>query len=147
MSSGNKVKVVGDDNNQDTVGNRRETTTATTKSTMSHSQEEAMIRTVRIVEQFLARTDSYPFREPVDWEGLELYDYPEIVKRMMDLGTIKDTIDAGGYTCAAEVAYDVRQIWKNCMLYNAENSEFFVLAKQFSKRFEDRYRRIRSECK
>jgi hypothetical protein len=44
MSSGNKVKVVGDDNNQDTVGHRRETTTATTKATLSHSQEEAMTR-------------------------------------------------------------------------------------------------------
>lgn len=30
-----------------------------------------------------------PFRIPVDWEGMELHDYPLIVKRPMDLGTIK----------------------------------------------------------
>jgi hypothetical protein len=30
-----------------------------------------------------------PFRDVVDWEALELLDYPEIVKHPMDLGTLK----------------------------------------------------------
>lgn len=30
-----------------------------------------------------------PFKEPVDWERLELLDYPDIVKNPMDLGTLK----------------------------------------------------------
>jgi hypothetical protein len=30
-----------------------------------------------------------PFRDVVDWEALELLDYPEIVKNPMDLGTLK----------------------------------------------------------
>lgn len=32
--------------------------------------------------------DSLDFREPVDWKGLELYDYLDVIKHPMDLGTI-----------------------------------------------------------
>lgn len=34
---------------------------------------------------------SAPFKEPVDWQGLGLTDYPIIVQNPMDLGTIKVT--------------------------------------------------------
>ena len=110
------------------------------------SQQEALNRMYKIVQQFTARTDSEPFREPVNWKELQLYDYPKVIKHMMDLGTIQKKIDDNKYKYAAEVAFDLRLIWNNCMTYNAEQSEFWFLAKQYSKRFEDRYRRIRNDC-
>jgi hypothetical protein len=70
---------------------------------------------------------------------------PEIIQRMMDLGTVKRKLDRSQFHEAAEVAFDIRQVWKNCMTYNAEGSDFWLLAKAYSKRFEDRYRRIRNE--
>jgi hypothetical protein len=111
------------------------------------SSPEVMKRMAKIVNNFLARPDSGPFREPVDWRGLELYDYPTIIKKMMDLGTIKRKLDRNQYESAAAVAYDIRLVWKNCMTYNAEGSDFWHLAKSYSKRFEDQYRRIRNKCK
>ena len=37
------------------------------------------------------------FLQPVDWEGLELWDYPDIVEVPMDFGTIKKKVDEDGY--------------------------------------------------
>jgi Bromodomain len=113
---------------------------------LTNSQREALNRMYKMVQQFILMKDSVPFREPVNWKELELYDYPKIIKRMMDLGTIQNKIDNEMYANAAAIAYDMRLIWKNCMLYNAEGSDFYILARLYSKRFEDRYRRIRNEC-
>lgn len=111
----------------------------------AEGQEEALARMTKIVNAFLARPDSGPFREPVDWRGLELHDYPEIITHMMDLGTIKRKLERNQYQTAAQVAADIRLVWSNCMTYNAEESDFWLLAKGFSRRFEDRYRRIKAE--
>jgi Bromodomain len=100
----------------------------------------------KIVTSLMARPDAAPFLEPVDWRGLELWDYPSVVKRLMDLGTIKRKLDRSQYETAAQCAMDVRQVWRNCMLYNAERSDFWLLAKALSKRFEDRYRKVKAEC-
>lgn len=65
----------------------------------------------------------------------------------MDLGTVKRKLERGQYQTAAECADDIRLIWTNCMTYNADGSDFFLLAESFSRRFEDRYKKIRQECK
>ena len=94
----------------------------------------------------MTHPDTGPFREPVDWRGLELYDYPEIISKMMDLGTIQKKLERQQYNTAWEVAQDIRLVWNNCMTYNAEGSDFWALAKQHLRRFEDRFRKIRYEC-
>lgn len=55
---------------------------------------------LKIVCVFLARPESAPFREPVNWKALGLVDYPKVVKKPMDLGTIKRKIENGEYTSA-----------------------------------------------
>lgn len=108
-------------------------------------QEEALKRMTKIVNSLLARNDCAPFREPVDWRGLELYDYPQVISKMMDLGTIKRKLERGHYTTAHQVSEDVRLVWSNCMTYNSDGSDFWLLAKSYSRRFEDRYRKVKSE--
>jgi Bromodomain len=113
-----------------------------------NSQEEPLKRLAKVVNSFLARPDSGPFREPVDWRGLELWDYPQVINnKMMDLGSVKRKLERSRYATAAAAAADIRLVWKNCMTYNAEGSDFWLLAKAFSKRFEDRYRKVKAECK
>jgi len=102
---------------------------------------------VKIVNSFLARDDVAPFSDLVVWRGMELYDYPEIIEKMMDLGTIKRRLERGQYTTAHEVGEDIRLVFTNCMTYNADGSDFWLLAKGFLRRFEDRYRKVRYECK
>ena len=80
-----------------------------------------------------------PFRAPVDWKALGLYDYPQIIKKPMDLGTIKKNVTARKYTSIAEVAEDVRLVWTNCMTYNADGSDFFMLAKSLNKKWDEKF--------
>jgi len=108
-------------------------------------QPDAIKRMTKILNALWNRSDSAPFREPVDWRGLELYDYPKVIKKMMDLGTIKRRLERNQYDTAHQVAEDTRLVWHNCMTYNADGSDFWLLAKSYSRRFEDRYRKVKSE--
>ena len=112
--------------------------------TMS-SQEEPLKRMSKLVNSLMAKPDAAPFREPVDWRGLELFDYPKLVSKMMDLGTVKRKLERKQYATAHECAQDIRLIWTNCLTYNADGSDFWLLAKNFSRRFEDRYKKLKSE--
>ena len=86
---------------------------------------------------------SYEFREPVAWKELGLTDYPEIIKKPMDLGTIKKKMETKQYSNIEDIANDVRQVWQNCMLYNRDGSEYYHLAEQFSVGFENAYATLR----
>lgn len=110
------------------------------------SQIAPLKKMSKMVNDFINRPDSGPFREPVDWRGLELHDYPKIITKMMDLGTIKRRLDRKQYYSAHQCAKDIKLVWTNCMTYNADGSDFWLLAKSFARRFDDRYRAIRKEC-
>mmetsp|Transcript_21169 Transcript_21169/g.38204 ORF Transcript_21169/g.38204 Transcript_21169/m.38204 type:complete len:249 (-) Transcript_21169:261-1007(-) len=107
--------------------------------------EDALRRMAKLVNNLMSRGDCGPFREPVDWRDLGLWDYPKVIKKMMDLGTVKRKLERTKYTTAAECAEDIRLIWDNCKTYNADGSDFYLLADSFSRRFEDRYRKIQAE--
>ena len=64
---------------------------------------------------------------------------------MMDLGTIKKKLEKGKYNSASDAATDVRLVWKNCMTYNADGSDFYKLADSYNKRFEERYQKLIDE--
>jgi hypothetical protein len=96
----------------------------------------------RLLRTFMRMEECAPFLERVDWEVLELWDYPDIVEVPMDLGTVKQKMgDSTGdvYKTVDEAADDVRQVWKNCLLYNAEGSDFYRLAQRLSAKFEDQF--------
>lgn len=87
------------------------------------AKKEGFHELYKIVCSIISRQESLVFREPVDWKYLGLVDYPDIVKRPMDLGTIKAKIETEKYDSIEEIAQDVRLVWSNCMLYNRDGSE------------------------
>ncbi len=46
----------------------------------------------------------------------------------MDLGLVKKKLNEGKYKTIHDAADDIRLIWKNCMAYNADGSDFYNLA-------------------
>ena len=74
--------------------------------------------------------DSVDFRIPVNWEGISyltniaygLLDYPTIVKKPMDLGTIQSKLNNGQYLYVEDMIDDIQLIWDNCKLYNSPGS-------------------------
>ncbi len=71
------------------------------------------------------------FLEPVDWKGLGLTNYLEVVKNPMDLGTVASKLSL--YDSIDAFWNDVDLIWANCMKYNADGSEVFVMAENMRK--------------
>jgi hypothetical protein len=77
------------------------------------------------------------FLEPVDWESLGLTDYLTVVKKPMDLNTVKNKLADGGYSSKEECSDDIRLIWSNAMLYNVPGGNicyYFILSLIFDHR-------------
>ncbi|KAL7534602.1 hypothetical protein ACHAXR_005983 [Thalassiosira sp. AJA248-18] len=96
----------------------------------------------KLVSQFYAKADAEPFREPVDWQSLGLFDYPQVIKKPMDLGLVKKKVNEGKYKSIHDASDDVRLIWKNCMTYNADGSDFYNLAQTMAKKFEEKFEKL-----
>lgn len=60
----------------------------------------------------------------------------------MDLGTIKKNIVDRKYKTLQEAAEDVRLVWMNCMTYNADGSDFFILAQNLNKKWQEKYKKL-----
>jgi hypothetical protein len=59
------------------------------KLTSSTKISKEELRRLKIVINCLCESnDSFDFREPVDWKGMGLTDYPAIIKHPMDLNTV-----------------------------------------------------------
>ena len=61
---------------------------------------------------------SWPFQQPVDTIKLNLPDYHKIIKKPMDLGTIKKRLENNFYWKAQEAMDDFQTMFDNCYIYN-----------------------------
>jgi hypothetical protein len=93
----------------------------------------------QILKYLLQQQISEAFAQPVDWEFYGLTDYPEIIKKPMDLGTIQGRLDQSKYPNADKFAADVRLVWRNAMTYNRPDSEIYRNAEKLGKMFEKRF--------
>ena len=89
---------------------------------------EESTKMTKLVDALMGESDSLEFRQPVDWKGLGLEDYPIVIKKPMDLTTIKNKLKKGKYSAAAEVIQDIELIWENCKTYNMADSPIYKLA-------------------
>ncbi|XP_065853754.1 transcription factor GTE1-like isoform X2 [Euphorbia lathyris] len=83
-----------------------------------------------------------PFIEPVDVVGLGLHDYYKVIENPMDLGTIKNKLEAKsgtGYRNVREIYADVRLVFKNAMKYNDERDDVHIMAKKLLEKFEEKW--------
>ena len=102
---------------------------------------EGLAAMTTIIDMLMRRPDSVDFREPLDWRGLGLRDYPKVIKKPMDLATVK--LNIKGYRTMNDCADDIRLIWSNCKKYNGEGSEYYSLADRFSTLFQELFNKAR----
>lgn len=98
-----------------------------------------------ILRQITSHKWAWPFMNPVDVEGLQLHDYYDVIKKPMDLGTIRNRMDAkdgSGYKHVQEICDDVRLVFSNAMTYNQEGTDVHVMAKTLSEKFEDKWKTV-----
>ncbi|XP_059677985.1 bromodomain testis-specific protein [Gavia stellata] len=78
---------------------------------------------------------SWPFHQPVDAAALNLPDYYSIIKKPMDLSTIKKRLEHNYYTKAAECIEDFKMMFLNCYIYNKPGDDIVFMAQELEKVF------------
>ncbi|KAI7741734.1 hypothetical protein M8C21_005377, partial [Ambrosia artemisiifolia] len=90
----------------------------------------------KILGKLMKDKNGWVFNKPVDVAGLKLYDYYNVIKQPMDLGTIKGKIGKNEYKSPREFAEDVRLTFENAMVYNGKGSSVFGMAERLLVMFE-----------
>ncbi|KAK4189745.1 hypothetical protein QBC35DRAFT_492267 [Podospora australis] len=80
-----------------------------------------------------------PFKDPVDPARDGVPDYFDVVKKPMDLITIKAKMDAREYGDEQEFLADMNQIFTNCYSYWKEKDPMWAACEKLQKSFEDKY--------
>jgi hypothetical protein len=88
---------------------------------------------------------AWPFYKPVDAKMLGLHDYHDIIKKPMDLGTVKRKMDEREYKTAVEFEADVRLIFTNCYKYNPPDHDVVKMGRKLQDVFEMRFANIPDE--
>ena len=101
------------------------------------------------LKNFIAKLEKQPdsvlFLEPVDWKSLQLYDYPTIIKKPMDLSTVKKNMSKNKYKTLDSFLGDIDLIWKNCKTYNQVESPIYDQAVTMEKFFNKIAAELRQE--
>ena len=72
--------------------------------------------------------ESIPFRQPVDPGALGIPDYFDIIRKPMDLSTIKRKLDTGEFKDPWEYVEDVWLMFDNAWIYNRKTSKVYKFA-------------------
>lgn len=98
----------------------------------------------KIIEELMKHEFSEPFLRPVDPVALKIPDYLLIIKKPMDLGTIKQNLENDRYSSIKEFSDDTRLIWQNAMSYNHPKSGIYKMAQTLSIVFEEKLPKVLS---
>lgn len=79
------------------------------------------------------------FNSPVDPVELGLPDYFEVIKKPMDLGTIRKKLENGIYHSLEDFEGHVHLTFDNAMMYNPEGSVVYNMAKEMKDKFTQDY--------
>ncbi|PWA78727.1 bromodomain, NET domain protein [Artemisia annua] len=107
--------------------------------------EEMLKKCKQVLTKLMKHKMSWVFKAPVDVVGLGLHDYHQIIKRPMDLGTVKSNLSKGFYSNVGDFAADVRLVFENAMLYNPRTDDVHGMADQMLRIFEDLFRPIQAK--
>lgn len=98
-----------------------------------------------LLTKLMKHKHGWVFNLPVDAEALGLHDYHAIIKRPMDLGTVKSKLEKNLYNSPASFAEDVKLTFSNAMTYNPKGHDVHKMAEQLLQLFEERWKAIYEE--
>lgn len=102
---------------------------------------------VNILKVLMAHPSGWPFLVPVDPIQYNIPDYFTIIRKPMDLGTVKAKLDGNVYFDVDEFAADVRLTFANAMKYNPPNNDFHLMAKRLDNIFNQRWKLLEGKWK
>ena len=98
-----------------------------------------------IVSRLTKHPASVDFLAPVDYVALGLLDYPNVITRPMDLGTVSLKLEARVYNSLHSLMNDLNLIWDNCKTYNEASSIIVKRAEKLEKLTRKWYAKLGGE--
>ncbi|CAI5745724.1 unnamed protein product [Peronospora destructor] len=98
-----------------------------------------------ILKGMMEHKFGWVFNTPVDPVALNIPNYFKIIRKPMDLGTVKKKLEIGIYKHTEEFAFDVRTTFQNAMQYNSEDQDVYSLAKDMLSDFNGAMRKLAAE--
>ena len=86
-----------------------------------------MMQCYNILVQLKKHKSAYPFLQPVNPQVDGAYNYLDIIKEPMDLGTVEENLKKGEYQTASQFHADINKIWMNSYAYNEKTSPLYKL--------------------
>ncbi|GFN74631.1 Creb-binding protein, partial [Plakobranchus ocellatus] len=119
------------------ASNNASTGTAKLRLKKVFNPDELRQAMMPIIEKLLKQEpEALAFKNPVDPVALNIPDYFDIVKKPMDLSTIKRKLDSGQYTEPWQIVDDIWLMFSNAWLYNKKTSRVYKYASKLSEVFE-----------
>ncbi|KAG5648164.1 hypothetical protein DXG03_006118 [Asterophora parasitica] len=87
-------------------------------------------------------TFASPFYEPVDWVKLDIPTYPRLVKKPMDLSTIRKKLDANVYTSAHKFFDDFKLMIRNCFIFNPAGTPVNQAGIELQRVFDEKWKQL-----
>ncbi|OCH96602.1 Bromodomain-containing protein [Obba rivulosa] len=85
---------------------------------------------------------AHPFYEPVDWVKLDIPSYPKVIKRPMDLSTMKKKLTNGEYSTAQAFYDDFKLMVRNCMTFNPAKNPVHEAGVALDRLFEEKWHQL-----
>eukprot|EP00285_Hemiselmis_virescens_P018245 CAMPEP_0173391220 /NCGR_PEP_ID=MMETSP1356-20130122/17859_1 /TAXON_ID=77927 ORGANISM="Hemiselmis virescens, Strain PCC157" /NCGR_SAMPLE_ID=MMETSP1356 /ASSEMBLY_ACC=CAM_ASM_000847 /LENGTH=122 /DNA_ID=CAMNT_0014348797 /DNA_START=44 /DNA_END=409 /DNA_ORIENTATION=- len=105
---------------------------------MSGKQEWAK-KCLAVLKAVKQHKHGWIFGEPVDPIKLQIPDYFDVIKRPMDLGTVKANMDSNKITTPEQFRDDVLVTFQNAMKYNPPTHDVHIMAKTLMELFHSKW--------
>ncbi|KIW93514.1 uncharacterized protein Z519_06119 [Cladophialophora bantiana CBS 173.52] len=119
-----------------------ETSTAVTEDGDDSVTPARLAHMKKVISNLKKSNASGPFRLPVDYVGLNIPTYPEVIKHPMDLGTIDQRLKRNEYTSVATFVADFELIVKNCFTFNGPDHGVSQQARKMKASFDGQMRNL-----
>jgi E1A/CREB-binding protein len=111
------------------------TTNTKCKSPIKFKADELRDKLMPTFDRMYREPEAIPFQIPVNPVELNLPDYFTIIKRPMDLSTIRTKLDEGKYSNPQEYVDDVWLMLNNAWMYNKKTSKVYKYCTKLSEIF------------
>ncbi|KAK4052387.1 transcription initiation at TATA-containing promoter protein [Microbotryomycetes sp. JL201] len=84
---------------------------------------------------------AFPFYEPVNYIALNIPQYPSIIKKPMDLGTVRTKLENGLYPLPPYAPFeaDIRLIFRNCYTFNPPGTPVHEMGRRLEAVFDAKW--------
>eukprot|EP00980_Cylindrotheca_fusiformis_P006205 scaffold1327_cov124-Cylindrotheca_fusiformis.AAC.9 len=122
-----------------------ETHIASLNKGLQLAPQKLKTKCLEVLKVLQSHQHGWVFNSPVDPVELGLPDYFEVIKKPMDLGTIRKKLENNCYHSLEDFEQNVHLTFDNAMMYNPEGSVVYNMAKEMKEKFAADYAVLMTE--